>query len=49
MNKKTKRNLKKVVIGGLMVLTLTTVIPSGEALAVGAPIVHSIKQPTTLK
>lgn len=44
MNNKTKRNLRKVVAGGLMALTLTVLIPSVTASAkVDPPIVFSIQ------
>ncbi|MBU3142238.1 hypothetical protein [Clostridium sp. CF012] len=49
MNKKAKRNLKKVIAGGAMALTLTMVVPTVTVLATDSPIVWSIKQPTVSK
>jgi hypothetical protein len=47
MNNKTRRNLKRVVAGGLMALTLTTIMPfTANAKVVDPPIVFSIN-PTT--
>jgi hypothetical protein len=47
MNNKTKRNLRKVVAGGLMALTLTTIVPfTANAKVVDPPIVFSVQQPT---
>jgi hypothetical protein len=47
MNNKTKRNLKRVVAGGLMALTLTTMMPfTANAKIVDPPIVFSVQQPT---
>ncbi|MCB2300629.1 hypothetical protein LGL55_10455 [Clostridium tagluense] len=49
MNNKTRRNLKRVVAGGVMALTLVAVVPSKEVLATDSPIVWSIKQPQVSK
>ena len=46
MNNKTKRNLKKVIVGGTLALTLT-LIPTANAFArVDPPIVFSVENPT---
>lgn len=44
MNKNKKRNLKRVVVGGLMALTLTTCVTTTAKAVTDPPIVFNAQQ-----